>query len=81
MGYSRFLEGTELAECDEKCGRPKSIGTEVDIVAIADLVISDCRFASRMIAEFLYILKSVVLRILKEVLRKGMLCACFVHTP
>jgi len=44
-----------MAECDEKCGRPKSIGTEVDIVGVADWVMSDRRYASRMIAESLKI--------------------------
>jgi hypothetical protein len=37
--YSRFGAGRELIEDDEKCGRPKSTGTEVNIAAVAaDLV-------------------------------------------
>jgi hypothetical protein len=61
-----------VVEDDEKGGRPKSTRTEVNIAAIAaaDLVKNDLRIASRMIAESLNIPKIVVLRILKEDLRK-----------
>jgi hypothetical protein len=76
--YSRFREGRELVEDDERCGRPKSTRTKVNIVAVADLVKNDCRIASRMIAEPLNIPKAVVFRILKEDLRKRKLCARFV---
>jgi hypothetical protein len=38
ISYSRFREGRELAEDDERCGRPKSTRTEVNIAAVADLV-------------------------------------------
>jgi len=50
----------------------------VNIAAVADLVKSDCRITSRMIAESLNIPKTVVLRILKEDLGKRKLCAHFV---
>jgi hypothetical protein len=36
--YSRFRDGRELVEDDERGGRPNSTRTEVNIVAIADLV-------------------------------------------
>ena len=36
--YSRFREGRELIEDDERGGRPKSTRTEVNIAAFADLV-------------------------------------------
>jgi hypothetical protein len=65
--YSRFREARELEEDDESGGRPKSTRTEVNIAVVAaDLVKNDSRIASRMIAEFLNIPKTVVLRILKE---------------
>jgi len=48
----------------------------VNIAAVADLVKNDCQIASRMIAESLNIPKT--LRIPKEDLGKGKLCACFV---
>jgi len=39
--YSRFREGRELAEDDERGGRPKLTRTEVNIAAVADLVKND----------------------------------------
>jgi len=70
--YSRFRDGRELVEDNERCGRPKSTRNSV-----ADLVKNARRITSRMIAESLNIPKSVVLRILKEDLGKRMLCARF----
>jgi hypothetical protein len=52
--------------------------SEVNITAVADLVKNDCRIASRVIPESLNIPKTLVLRILKEYLRKRKLCARFV---
>jgi hypothetical protein len=49
--------------------------TEVNIVAVADLVKNYRQIASRMIAESLNIPKTVVLQILKEDLGKRKLCA------
>jgi len=43
--YSRFRDGRELVEDDERGGRPKSTRTEVDIAAVADLVKNDRRIA------------------------------------
>jgi hypothetical protein len=54
-----------LAEDDKRGGCPKSIQTEVNIVAV-DLVKKDHQITSRMIAESLNIPKTVVLQILKE---------------
>jgi hypothetical protein len=77
-GYSRFRDGRELVEDDERGGRPKSNRTEINIAPVADLVKNDRRIASRMIAESLNIPKTVVLRILKEDLWNRKLCARFV---
>ena len=76
--YSRFRDGRKLVEDEERGGRPKSTRTEVNIASVAGLVKNDSRIASRMIAESLNISKTVVLRILKEDLRKRKLCARFV---
>jgi len=76
--YSRFRDGRELVEDDERGGRPKSTLTEVNIVAVADLVRNDRRIASRMIADSWNFPKTVVLRILKEDLGKRHLCARYV---
>jgi hypothetical protein len=76
--YSRFRDGRDLVEDDESGGSTKSTRTEVNIAAVADLAKNDCRIASRMIAEYLNIPKTVVLQNLKEDLGKRILCARFV---
>jgi histone-lysine N-methyltransferase SETMAR len=76
--YSLFRDGRELVEDDEKNCRPKSTRTEVNSVVVTELIKNGRRKASRMIAEFLNILKTVVLQILKEDLEKRKLCARFV---
>jgi hypothetical protein len=75
--YSRFRDGRELVEDDERGGHPKLTRTEVNIAAVADLVKNDRRITSRIIAESLNIPKTVVLWILKEDLGRK-LCAHFV---
>jgi hypothetical protein len=76
--YSRFRDGRELVEDDERGDHPKSNRTEVNIAASADLVKNDLQIATRMIAESLNIPKTKVLLILKEDLGKRKLCARFV---
>jgi histone-lysine N-methyltransferase SETMAR len=76
--YSRFRDGRDLVEDYERGGRPKSTRTEVNIIAVADLIKNYRRLASRMILESLNIPKTIVLRILKEDLGKRKLCARFV---
>jgi len=46
--YSQFRDRRELVD-DERGGRPKSTRTEVNIVAVADLVRDDGQITSRMI--------------------------------
>ena len=53
--YSRFRDGKDLVEDDERGGRPKTTRTEINIAAVADVVKNDCRIASRMIAKSLNI--------------------------
>jgi len=53
--YSRFREGRELVEDDERGGRAKSTRTEVNIASVADMVKNYRRIASRIIAESLNI--------------------------
>ena len=57
--YSRFRDGRELVEDDERGGRPKSTRTEVNIAAVAGLVKNDRRISSRMRGESLNISKTV----------------------
>jgi len=49
--YSRFRDGREPVENDERSSRPKSTRTEVNITAVTDFIENDRRIASRMIAE------------------------------
>ena len=60
--YSRLRDGREMIEDDERGGRPKSTRTEVNNVAVADMLKNDRRIASIVIAESLNIPKTVVLR-------------------
>jgi hypothetical protein len=68
--YSQFQDGREMVKSDESCGRRKSTRTEVNIAAVADMVQKDRRIAPRVISESLNIVKTVVIRILKEDLGK-----------
>ena len=63
--FSRFRDGRELVEDDERGGRPKSTRTEVNIAAVAYVVKNGRRNPSKMIAKSLNITKAIVLRILK----------------
>jgi len=76
--YSRFRDGREMVEDDERGGRPKSNRNAVNIAGVDYLVKNDRRIKLRMIAECLNIPKTVVLQILKEDLGKRKLCARFV---
>jgi hypothetical protein len=58
--YSGFRDGRELVEDDESGDRPKSTRTEVNIAAVTDLVKTDGRIASTVIAEYLNIPKILV---------------------
>ena len=46
--YSRFRDGKELVEDDERGGRPKSTRTDVNIAAVTNLVKNDRQIASRI---------------------------------
>jgi hypothetical protein len=70
-----------LLKDDERAGCPKLTRTEVNIFAFTDLVKNYHPIVSRMIADSLNILKTVVFWILKEALGKRKSCARFVsHT-
>jgi len=78
--YSRFRDGREPVEDDERSGLPKSTSAEANIAAVANLVKNDRRIASRIIAESLNIHKTVVLRIMKEDWERECVLVLF-HTP
>ena len=50
--WSRFRDGRELVDDDERDSHLKSTRTEVIIAAVDSLVKNDRRIASRMIAEY-----------------------------
>jgi len=76
--YSQFQDGRELLKDDKRDGCPKLTQTEVNIFAFTDLVKNYHPIVSRMIADSLNILKTVVLWILKEALGKKVVCTfCF----
>jgi hypothetical protein len=63
--YSRFRDGRELVEDDERGGCQQSTRTEVNIAVVAaDLVKNNRRIVSRKSAESLNIPNTVVLRVL-----------------
>jgi len=82
--YSRFRDGRELVEDDERHGRPISTRAEVNIAAVADLFKNDLRIALRMIPQSFNTSKTVILRVLKEDLGQKKLYAytvsqCLTH--
>ena len=79
--YSQFRDGRELLENDERCGRPESTRSEVNIAAVVDLVKNYRQIASRMIAESLNIPKTVVLRIRNRIWERESCVHVSFHTP
>jgi len=63
---------------DERSGRPTTSRTDDNIAAVDRMVKEDRNVTSRLIADTLGIPKTVVLRILREVLKKLKLCSRFV---
>ena len=73
--HRRFQEGRESVKDDERGGRPTTSRTD-DIAAAVDKMIKEDRnVTSRLIADTLGIPKTVVLRILREDLKKRKLCS------
>jgi hypothetical protein len=79
--YQTFLGVILDSKKEEIGGRPKSTRTEVNNVAVADLVKNYRLITTTIIAESLNIPKSAVLWILKKDLGRRNLCARFVPHP
>jgi len=73
-----FREGGVLLKDDERCGRPTKSRTVDNIAAVGKMVKEDRNVTSLLIADTIGIPKTVVLRILKEDLKKRKLCSRFV---
>jgi hypothetical protein len=67
--YKQFREGRESMKDDECSSRLTTSWTD-DITAIDKMVKEDWKVSSRLIADTLRFLKTVVLRILREDLKK-----------
>ena len=73
--HKRFREGRESVKDDERSGRPTTSRTDYNIAAVNKMVKEDRKITSRLIADTLGIPKTVVLRILREDLKKLKLCS------
>ena len=75
--HKRFQESRESVK-DEHSGRPTTSRTDDNIAAIDKMVKEDWKVMPRLIPDTFSILKTGVLRILKEDLKKRKLCSRFV---
>ena len=75
--HKRFREGRESVKDDHRDGRPTTSRTNDNITAVDKIVKEDRKVTSWLIADTLGILKTVVLWILREDLKKLKLCARF----
>jgi hypothetical protein len=66
---------------DERSGQPTTSRTDDNIATLDKMVKEDRKVTSRLIADMLGILKTVVLRILREDLKKRKLCSSCTTTP
>ena len=76
--HKRFREGRESVKDDERSFRPTTSRTDDNIAAVDKMVKEDRKVTSRLIADTLGTPKTVVLRILREDLKKRKLCSRFV---
>jgi len=75
--HKRFREGRESAKDDERSNRPTRSRTDDNIAAVDKMVKEDRNVTSRLIADRLGIPKTVVLRVLREDLKKRKLPGVF----
>jgi len=74
----RFREGRESVKDDERSSEPTTRRPEDNIAAVDKAVKEDRNVTSRLTADTLGIPKTIVLRILREDLKKRKLCSKFV---
>ena len=73
--HRQFREGRESVKDDERSGWPTKSRTDDIITAFDKMVKEDRNMTSRLVADTLGIPKTVVLRILREDLKKRKLCS------
>jgi len=78
--HKRFREGKEKVKDDERSGRPTTSRTDDNNAAVDKMVKEDRKMTSRLIANLLGIQKTVILRILREGLKKRKLCSSLSRT-
>ena len=76
--HKRFREGRDSLKDDESSGLHTTSRTDDNIAAVDKMVKGDRKVTSRLVADTLAIPKTVVLRILREGLKKRKLCSRFV---
>jgi len=76
--HKRFREGRESVKDDGRSGRPTTSRTDDNIAAFYKMIKEVRDVRSRLIADTFGIPKTVVLRILREDLKKRKLCSRFV---
>jgi len=80
--HKRFREGRKSVKDDERSGRPTTSRTDDNIAAVQKMIKEERNVMSRLIAYTLGIPKTVVLRFLREYLKKRKLCSRFdPHAP
>ena len=70
-----FREGRESVKDDKRSGWPTTSRTNDNIAAVDKMVKEDQKVTSQLIADTLGILKTMVLQILREDLKKQKLCS------
>jgi len=73
--HKRFREGRESVKDDERSCRPTRSRTDDNIASVDKMVKEDRKVTFRLIADTLGIPKTVVLRILRDDLKKRKLCS------
>ena len=75
--HKQFREGRESVKDDKHSGRPTTSWTDDNIATVDKMVKEDRKVTPRLIADTLSILKTVILWILSEDLKKWKLCSRF----
>jgi len=68
--HKRFREGRELVKDEERSSRPTTSRTDDNIAAVDKMIKEDRNVTSRLIVDTLSIPKNVVIRILRQDLKK-----------
>ena len=76
--HKRFREGRESVKEEERNGRPTTSRTDDNIATVDKMVKEDRNVTSRLITDTVGIPKTVVLRILREYLKKRKMWSRFV---